>query len=243
MPLLVVLFFFFNDTATTEIYTLSLHDALPIYARRDHATAAAVLPVQHLRGLVLVADGDRPAPDHHGPEAGEVVAASPLAGRALARAAGEDEPPFPARARAVQLAEALLEERLHRRGRRPQDLGALHHASAPQACGRGGARVARGAARRPRRPRRHLPRHGQLDPRDAPARLPRRPPAGPRPAQGDRGAWGRDGRRAPLPAVPVAGVGHRARDQRADRERPPARARGAAPCGGVAHRSPDPRPG
>src|SRR2546429_2248174 len=27
-------FFFFNDTATTEIYTLSLHDALPIYAPR-----------------------------------------------------------------------------------------------------------------------------------------------------------------------------------------------------------------
>src|SRR6266446_10456158 len=26
-------FFFFNDTATTEIYTLSLHDALPILAR------------------------------------------------------------------------------------------------------------------------------------------------------------------------------------------------------------------
>ena len=25
------LIFFFNDTATTEIYTLSLHDALPIY--------------------------------------------------------------------------------------------------------------------------------------------------------------------------------------------------------------------
>src|SRR6478736_1620467 len=28
---LVSLFFFFNDTATTEIYTLSLHDALPIW--------------------------------------------------------------------------------------------------------------------------------------------------------------------------------------------------------------------
>src|SRR2546427_614266 len=27
--------FFFNDTATTEIYTLSLHDALPIYLRRS----------------------------------------------------------------------------------------------------------------------------------------------------------------------------------------------------------------
>src|SRR3712207_7723809 len=26
-----MLFFFFNDTATTEIYTLSLHDALPIW--------------------------------------------------------------------------------------------------------------------------------------------------------------------------------------------------------------------
>src|SRR6478672_12828417 len=29
------LFFFFNDTATTEIYTLSLHDALPIFAGAD----------------------------------------------------------------------------------------------------------------------------------------------------------------------------------------------------------------
>src|SRR5258706_3771080 len=30
----LVFFFFFNDTATTEIYTLSLHDALPISHRR-----------------------------------------------------------------------------------------------------------------------------------------------------------------------------------------------------------------
>src|SRR3712207_8987804 len=30
MFLIIFLFFFFNDTATTEIYTLSLHDALPI---------------------------------------------------------------------------------------------------------------------------------------------------------------------------------------------------------------------
>src|SRR5687768_17721329 len=29
----LLFFFFFNDTATTEIYTLSLHDALPIYPR------------------------------------------------------------------------------------------------------------------------------------------------------------------------------------------------------------------
>src|SRR5215213_12011141 len=32
-------FFFFNDTATTEIYTLSLHDALPISRRRCHGQA------------------------------------------------------------------------------------------------------------------------------------------------------------------------------------------------------------
>src|SRR5256885_8323153 len=42
-------FFFFNDTATTEIYTLSLHDALPIFDRpfREewrHRPRAARLP-------------------------------------------------------------------------------------------------------------------------------------------------------------------------------------------------------
>src|SRR2546430_15783987 len=36
----VVVFFFFNDTATTEIYTLSLHDALPI-SRAPRVGAAA----------------------------------------------------------------------------------------------------------------------------------------------------------------------------------------------------------
>src|SRR5437667_5990044 len=33
-------FFFFNDTATTEIYTLSLHDALPICITRPPATSS-----------------------------------------------------------------------------------------------------------------------------------------------------------------------------------------------------------
>src|SRR2546429_6945162 len=36
-PPQLLLFFFFNDTATTEIYTLSLHDALPICARSRRA--------------------------------------------------------------------------------------------------------------------------------------------------------------------------------------------------------------
>src|SRR5690348_17700308 len=35
-------FFFFNDTATTEIYTLSLHDALPICARATISAATVV---------------------------------------------------------------------------------------------------------------------------------------------------------------------------------------------------------
>src|SRR5258708_24345805 len=35
--LFLLLLFFFNDTATTEIYTLSLHDALPIYTPKGKA--------------------------------------------------------------------------------------------------------------------------------------------------------------------------------------------------------------
>src|SRR2546430_8829268 len=41
--------FFFNDTATTEIYTLSLHDALPIcvHDRRAHAPGVSRYPGRH----------------------------------------------------------------------------------------------------------------------------------------------------------------------------------------------------
>src|SRR2546429_8918632 len=41
--LLIFFFFFFNDTATTEIYTLSLHDALPIYQLRQCGPFRGVL--------------------------------------------------------------------------------------------------------------------------------------------------------------------------------------------------------
>src|SRR5256885_16366157 len=54
-PLWCIFFFFFNDTATTEIYTLSLHDALPIClqeqrglestaARRPRGNGAGAIP-------------------------------------------------------------------------------------------------------------------------------------------------------------------------------------------------------
>src|SRR5690348_18339153 len=48
-PLLILLFsffFFFNDTATTEIYTLSLHDALPISGLRSRPDRSRALGLQ-----------------------------------------------------------------------------------------------------------------------------------------------------------------------------------------------------
>src|SRR6266496_6678868 len=42
-------FFFFNDTATTEIYTLSLHDALPIYRPHRARTGRRPGPPDHRR--------------------------------------------------------------------------------------------------------------------------------------------------------------------------------------------------
>src|SRR2546430_9178595 len=52
-------FFFFNDTATTEIYTLSLHDALPISCRRWRIPSAG--PGFEIARIVLRCDA-LPAP-------------------------------------------------------------------------------------------------------------------------------------------------------------------------------------
>src|SRR5260221_8966144 len=55
--------FFFNDPATTEIYTLSLHDALPICRRHAHVPAAGrrrrVLPRAARRGPERRAERER----------------------------------------------------------------------------------------------------------------------------------------------------------------------------------------
>src|SRR5256886_8087051 len=45
-----MLFFFFNDTATTEIYTLSLHDALPIYPTAGGVVTASLTHSSRLVG-------------------------------------------------------------------------------------------------------------------------------------------------------------------------------------------------
>src|SRR2546426_8923727 len=59
-PLISFLFFFFNDTATTEIYTLSLHDALPIYPQMEKLRLAyRELPYRsHSEKLLSAAPGD-----------------------------------------------------------------------------------------------------------------------------------------------------------------------------------------
>src|SRR2546430_7417678 len=51
----MIFFFFFNDTATTEIYTLSLHDALPIFMPFAQPTTANTQLIAPSRGLVITA--------------------------------------------------------------------------------------------------------------------------------------------------------------------------------------------
>src|SRR5215212_11322773 len=141
-------FFFFNDPATTEIYTLSLHDALPIYAGRDDrpgaaaARAARLLRLRPARAasaaIVAVAAGaaarsgggrrrlPRLRPDP-GSARGSQARVGPGRGRSAARGGGDADPGGRLRA-----ARALRDER--RRRRRLRDL-------------------AGSGARRPRRPR------------------------------------------------------------------------------------------
>src|SRR5882762_11015069 len=64
--MLELFFFFFNDTATTEIYTLSLHDALPISGMRLLWYAAPSIPNSH-------------APRHLGRHCSNLPSASRLA--------------------------------------------------------------------------------------------------------------------------------------------------------------------
>src|SRR3712207_9293461 len=51
MVISLIFFFFFNDTATTEIYTLSLHDALPIFRYTPSPPAVNPFAYFHTNGL------------------------------------------------------------------------------------------------------------------------------------------------------------------------------------------------
>src|SRR3989441_3446315 len=67
-----IFIFFFNDTATTEIYTLSLHDALPIWARQGldqgvagaHARVAASRPAGGWGWIALGHGPDERSEEH-----------------------------------------------------------------------------------------------------------------------------------------------------------------------------------
>src|SRR3712207_8743235 len=67
---LIIIFFFFNDTATTEIYTLSLHDALPIWGGSGGRGRGCAF------SLRLLDSEQRPRPQHQhdGGQVGEADA-------------------------------------------------------------------------------------------------------------------------------------------------------------------------
>src|SRR5258708_26703097 len=53
----LLFFFFFNDTATTEIYTLSLHDALPIFSLRRKRSSPNVFEMaatETITSIILI---------------------------------------------------------------------------------------------------------------------------------------------------------------------------------------------
>src|SRR2546430_17000282 len=91
-------FFFFNDTATTEIYTLSLHDALPIY-RPISVPRIAGNPGPSNRALRRTRWQVRPA-QHRSPTVRVLAPASPAPQRS-ARRTRRAQRPLPAAALAI----------------------------------------------------------------------------------------------------------------------------------------------
>src|SRR3712207_8522695 len=76
---MILFFFFFNDTATTEIYTLSLHDALPIFEE------GIELGLQRLDARLTDGRGDLGAETGEGIAGEEAVAFSGLQDRKSTR--------------------------------------------------------------------------------------------------------------------------------------------------------------
>src|SRR2546425_2186472 len=184
---LLLTFFFFNDTATTEIYTLSLHDALPIYHRHGASRGA---PHRSPAARPLRPPG-RPGPERVLPVArGRPDAAVRLrphrpldgshrrrGGRGHHASVGDErDRPGAEAGRAAELPGPQEAARVRRRDE-PAARGDLL-AAAVRAPGRRGARGP-GAA--------HGGAGGRAAPRRPDPRRPGRAPAGPRP-DGDRGS-------------------------------------------------------
>src|SRR6266498_5163265 len=114
-------FFFFNDTATTEIYTLSLHDALPIGPGALDIRPAQAPEVRHLHDPERDRDRDRGRPPRLGRARGDGGLRRPLQGL---RAHGRPRPWWQA---PLPLRPPVRRERAGRPegrgGRRPGDGG------------------------------------------------------------------------------------------------------------------------
>src|SRR2546428_10250723 len=93
--------FFFNDTATTEIYTLSLHDALPIYALRREIFETTL---GGLEAPTIV-----PVVDHHG---------RPVYSRSSPERARSEEHTSELQSRSDLVCRLLLEKKKHSTTRR-----------------------------------------------------------------------------------------------------------------------------
>src|SRR3712207_7485450 len=92
--------FFFNDTATTEIYTLSLHDALPVWTQSTRGPAASSSCSAHCRGVVT-----QPMQSP--------VAAAGVAGSATAAAKRSEEHTSELQSRQYLVCRLLLEKHHH----------------------------------------------------------------------------------------------------------------------------------
>src|SRR5437899_11437076 len=89
-------FFFFNDTATTEIYTLSLHDALPILDDGAVQSFGVILKHQLPSGVHVVVDAAARAQAHDIEAAEPTREGSERAGEGLRLLRQVDEQePFP----------------------------------------------------------------------------------------------------------------------------------------------------
>src|SRR3712207_8743060 len=71
-----LLLFFFNDTATTEIYTLSLHDALPILSltSRERMSLSSTSQIGGFGGILVATSG-------YGPDAFDFARDKPIEAR------------------------------------------------------------------------------------------------------------------------------------------------------------------